>query len=110
MRLLRTILASRKGRILAGLLVAWVGWQGWLWLAAPGKVAAQGWPERQRVNALITLPFAPERFHVLIFQRYGRVSGTDGNTVELRNIDRNELTTIGRYYWVRRIEPLKLGG
>ncbi len=109
MKLLRVILASRRGQILAGLLLAWIGWQGWLWAAAPAKIAG-GFPDRPRVNALITLPFAPERFHVLIFQRFGRVSGTDGTTVELRNIDRQELAAIARYYWVKRVEPLQQGG
>jgi hypothetical protein len=109
MTMLRAALASRRGRILAGLLLAWIGWQGWLRLAAPAKIA-EGFPDRPRVNALITLPFAPERFHVLIFQRFGRVSGTDGTTVELRNIDRQELAAIARYYWVKRVEPLQQGG
>ena len=63
-----------------------------------------------RINALITLPFAPERFHILVFQRYGRVSGTDGTRVELRGIDRSQLGAIARHYWVRRIEPLQQGG
>jgi hypothetical protein len=106
MSLLRSALGNRRGAILLVLFLAWVAWQIFLFAAAPGKIAA-GFPERQRVNALITLPFEPERFHVLVFQRYGRVSGTEGNSVEVRNIDRSELGTIARYYWVKRIEPLK---
>ena len=105
----RATLSSRRGRILLGLLVAWLTWQGWLALHAPSKVIGD-FPDRQRVNALITLPFVPERFHILIFQRFGRVSGTDGNSVEVRNIDKNQLNAIARYYWVKRIEPLQLGG
>lgn len=109
MNLVRAALGSRRGRILLGLLVAWLLWQAWLALQAPSKVGG-GFPDRQRVNALITLPFVPERFHILVFQRFGRVSGTDGNSVELRNIDKNQLNAIARYYWVKRIEPLQLGG
>ncbi|WP_186420345.1 hypothetical protein [Bosea sp. CS1GBMeth4] len=109
MTLVRAALASRRGRILLGLLVAWLAWQGWLVLAAPAKIAG-GFPERQRVSALISLPFAPERFHILIFQRFGRVSGTDGNSVEVRNIDKSQLNAIARYHWVKRIEPLQPGG
>ena len=74
MKLARAALSSRRGRILLGLLAAWLAWQAWLVLHAPSKVAG-GFPERQRVNALITLPFLPERFHILIFQRFGRGSG-----------------------------------
>jgi hypothetical protein len=109
MRLVRTALESRRGRILLGLLLAWLAWQGWLALSAPSKVAA-GFPDRQRVSALITLPFAPERFHILVFQRFGRVSGTEGNAVELRNIDKSQLNAIARYHWVKRVEPLQPGG
>lgn len=109
MRLVRAALRSRRVLILVGLLGAWLGWQAWLALAAPAKIAA-GFPDRPRVNAVVTLPFAPERFHILVFQRYGRVSGTDGNSVELRAIDRSQLNAIARYYWVRRIEPLQQGG
>lgn len=108
MTLVRSALASTKIRILAGLLVLWLAWQAWLVVAAPAKIA-EGFPERLRVNALITLPFPPERFHILAFQRHGRVSGTEGNTVELRGIARSDLTAIARLYWVRRIEPLREG-
>jgi hypothetical protein len=109
MRMVHAALASRRGRILLGLMVGWLLWQLWLALLAPGKVGA-GFPDRQRVNALITLPFTPERFHILVFQRFGRVSGTEDNKVELRNIDKNQLNAIARYYWVKRIEPLQPGG
>lgn len=109
MRLVLAALGSRRGLILLGLLVAWLGWEIWLALVAPSKIA-RGFPDRQRVSALISLPFAPERFHILVFQRFGRVSGTEGNAVELRNIDKNQLETIARYYWVKRIEPLQPGG
>jgi hypothetical protein len=109
MRLLAATFRSRRALILIGLAVAWLGWQVWLAIVAPAKIAGV-FPDRQRVNAVVTLPFAPERFHILVFQRYGRVSGTDGNSVELRAIDRSQLNAIARYYWVKRIEPLQQGG
>lgn len=109
MRLVSAILHSRRALILIGLAIAWLAWQGWLAMVAPAKIAG-GFPDRQRVNAVVTLPFAPERFHILVFQRYGRVSGTDGNSVELRGVDRSQLAAIARYYWVKRIEPLQQGG
>ena len=52
------------------------------------------------------LPFPPERFHVLMFQRFGRVSGTQDQSVEVRGVDPARLNAIARYYWVSRIEPL----
>jgi hypothetical protein len=109
MTLLRSALGSRRALILLGLAAAWALWQGFLVIVAPGKIA-DGFPDRPRVNAVITLPFAPERFHILVCRRYGRVSGTDGTQIELRGIDRAQLGAIARYYWVRRIEPLNEGG
>ena len=105
----RKELGSAKGRIALGLLAFYLAWQLFLSLAAPAKIAP-GFPERERVNALVTLPFAPERFHVLAFQRYGRVSGTGENTVELRGVRRADLAAVARPYWVRRVEPLPTGG
>ena len=108
MTLVRAALASTRLRILATLGLLYLAWQAWLVIAAPAKIA-EGFPDRARVNALITLPFPPERFHIQLFQRHGRVSGTDGHTVELRGIARGDLSAIARLYWVRRIEPLKEG-
>lgn len=105
----RDALRSRKTHVLLAVLVAYVCWQVWLTAAAPGKIAnfASG-PEK--VNVLVTLPFPPERFHVQLFQTYGRVSGTQENAVEIRGVKRADLTTVARPYWVTRVEPLQPGG
>ena len=109
MSLVRAILASNKGRLVLALIGLYLAWQIWLTLAAPGKIAA--FPDnRERVNVLATLPFPAERFHVLVFQGYGRVSGTTGNTVEIRGVRRDDRRAIARHYWVRRVEPLPQGG
>jgi hypothetical protein len=97
---------SPRGRILLAVLAAWLAYQGWLSWAAPGKITGEFPTDRERVHVLVTLSFAPERFHVLVFQRFGRVSGTDGNTVEVRGVPRTELTRLARPYWVRQVEPL----
>jgi hypothetical protein len=100
------IAGSTRGRILLGALAALIAWQAWLSWSAPGKVVGKFPMERERVHVLVTLPFEPERFHVLVFQRFGRVSGTDGNTVEVRGVPRTELVRLARPYWVKRVEPL----
>jgi hypothetical protein len=41
-----------------------------------------------------------------VFQRYGRVSGTRDNAVEVRGVRRNDLRALARHYWVRKVEPL----
>ncbi len=91
---------------LAALAVAWLAWQGWLSLEAPGKIG-EGFPaDRARVNVRIWLPFAPERFHVQAFQKFGRVSGTEEHTVDVRGVRRDDLRSIARLYWVSRVAPL----
>ncbi|MBI2466517.1 MAG: hypothetical protein HYV62_01645, partial [Candidatus Rokubacteria bacterium] len=70
MRLARAVLASSKGRIVLAALACYLLWQGWLTVRAPGKLV----PGLSRVGAapvdvVVTLPFPPERFHVLVFQR-----------------------------------------
>jgi hypothetical protein len=104
---LRAVLRSTQGRVTLGLLVAWLAYQGWLSAAAPGKITGEFPAGRERLNLLVTLPFPPERFHVLVFQRFGRVSGTEGHTVEVRGVPRSELVRLARPYWVSRVEPLK---
>ena len=93
-----------KKRIVVGLFLIYLGWQGWLTIAAPAKIAPG--LDAERVNVLVTLPFPPERFHVLVFQRYGRVSGTQDNSIEVRGLRREDLRAVARHYWVTKVEPL----
>jgi hypothetical protein len=104
------LFASPKGKVVVGALAAYLAWQLWLTLAAPQKIAPGFTAERARANILVTLPFPPERFHVLYFQRYGRVSGTQDNSIEVRGVKQADLTAVARPYWVRRVEPLPTGG
>ena len=105
----RDAISSRKTHVLLALVVAYLAWQLWLTVAAPGKIVA-GFPDGVRVNILVTLPFPPERFHVQQFQAFGRVSGTQDNAVEVRGVKRADLASLARPYWVRRVEPLPPGG
>ncbi len=110
MSLARDALRSTRGRIVIGAAVAYLAWQAWLVLVAPTKIA-EGFPDNaRRVNVLVTLPFTPERFHVLVFQTYGRVSGTTDNAVEVRGVQKQDLRALARPYWVRHVEPLQPGG
>jgi hypothetical protein len=106
----RDVLRSRKTHVLLAVAAFYLGWQIWLTVAAPGKVAPVFQSGPERVNILVTLPFPPERFHVQLFQTFGRVSGTQDNAVEVRGVKRADLTSIARPYWVRRIDPLTPGG
>ena len=101
-----TILRSPQARIVLAALALYLLWTIWLFAVAPGKVSPQIDRTRARVNLIVTLPFRPERFHVLMFQRFGRVSGTTDDSVEVRGVDPQQLHAIARYYWVSRIDPI----
>lgn len=110
MSVVREILQSTRGRIVLGALLCYLAWQGWLSLAAPGKIAPGLKADAQKVNILVTLPFPPERFHVIALQKYGRVSGTQDNSIEVRGVNQANLPAVARPYWVSRVEPLSTGG
>jgi len=107
--MLRRLLASRVIRLLFALLLITAAWQGWLtWQAGPKippDLEAHVSP-RGTVDLLVTLRFPPERFHILMFQRFGRVSGTRDNAVEVRSVPVERVREIARLYWVRQIAPL----
>jgi len=110
MSIARALLGSTRGRLALGALVCYLAWQGWLGLAAPGKIAVGLNTEAEKVNIIVTLPFPPERFHVIVFQRYGRVSGTQDNSIEVSDVKKADLHTVARPYRVTRVEPLPTGG
>lgn len=110
MSIARAVLRSTRGRLVLGALVCYLAWQGWLVVAAPGKIATGLNTDAEKVNILVTLPFPPERFHVIVFQRYGRVSGTQDNSIEVRGVKKADLNAVARPYWVTRVEPLPIGG
>lgn len=104
--MLKDALRSRKTHILIAVAVGYLAWQLWLAVSAPQKVAKFA-GSSEKVNILVVLPFEPERFHVQLMQTYGRVSGTQEKSVEVRGVKRADLTTIARPYWVKRVEPLQ---
>ena len=107
--MLHEALKSRKTHVLLMVVAFYLAWQIWLTLAVPAKIA--DFPSgAERVNILVTLPFPPERFHVQLFQTFGRVSGTQENAIEVRGVKRADLAAIARPYWVRRVDPLPTGG
>ncbi len=110
MRLLNSALSSGRGRVVVGVLTLYLGWQLWLVLAAPAKVSGELRADGPRVNVLVTLAFPPERFHVLALQRFGRVSGTENNSVEVRGVKQQDLNAVAKPYWVRSVGPMEEGG
>lgn len=107
MGLMRDAVRSTRGRVVLAAVAAFVLWKLALVLMAPGKVAADLRPNaRGQVNVLVTLSCTPERFHVLAFQPFGRVSGTQDRSIEVRGVQFANLNALARPYWVQRVEAL----
>ena len=110
MSLVSDAVRSTRARVVLGVIAAWAIFQLWLTLAAPGKISPELAGTSDKLNVQIELPFMPERFHILAFQQYGRVSGTDEHSIELRGVKRTDLTSVARPYWVTAVGPIKPGG
>lgn len=106
---LRRVLASRPGRIVIAVVAIIVAWQAWLRIQAGPKIPSdldRYVSVRGTVDLLVTLHFPPERFHILTFQKFGRVSGTREYAVEVRSVPVGRVWEIARFYWVKQIVPL----
>ncbi|MCX7319213.1 MAG: hypothetical protein NT113_06840 [Hyphomicrobiales bacterium] len=104
MSVARDIIRSTRGRVVLGVLAVWLVFQAWLTIAAPAKISAA---TSDKVNIQIGMPFTPERFHVLAFQKYGRIAGADDHSIGLRGVKRTDLNAVARPYWVTSVGPLK---
>ena len=103
----RDIIRSTRGRVVLGVLAVWLVFQAWLTIAAPAKISAALTGTSDKVNIQIGMPFTPERFHVLAFQKYGRIAGADDHSIGLRGVKRTDLNAVARPYWVTSVGPLK---
>jgi hypothetical protein len=86
--------------------LAWAGWEAFLRASAGSRLApdvAAALAREPLVNVVVTLGFAPEEFHIRLFQAHGVVSGVRGSAVLLNRVPAQEVRRIARYYWVRRI-------
>jgi hypothetical protein len=101
-----TLLRHRTVVFLLVVGLAWGGWEAFVRLTAPGRIEpelARALAHETPVNIAVTLGFAPEEFHIRLFQSYGVVSGVRSTTVLLDRVPGEDVRRIARYYWVRRI-------
>ena len=102
-----SVLRHRTGRFLVVVALLWVGWETYLAISARGRLDAALARELEQgalVNVVVTLKFAPEDFHIRIFQTHGIVSGVKGTAVRLNRVAPGDVKTMSRYYWIERIE------
>lgn len=65
-----------------------------------------------RVNILITSKFAPEAFHMGVYQDLGSVRGTTERTTTLYKVEPADVRALSRRYWIEKIDlapPLNSG-
>jgi hypothetical protein len=90
------------------LLVAaalWAGWEAFITLTVPRRLAPDLAVAREaNARVAVTLGFAPEEFHIRLFQTYGVVSGVRGTTVLLDRVSPDDVQRLARHYWIKRIE------
>ena len=102
-----SVLRHRTGRFLIVVALLWLGWETYLSVSATRRLDAELARELERgglVNVVVTLDFAPEDFHIRIFQTHGIVSGVKGTAVRLNRVAPGDVKKMSRYYWVERIE------
>lgn len=110
--MLRRVLAGRPGRLAIVLLLLTAAWQLWLAVQAAPKIPRDLGAHasvRGTVDVRVGLRFPPERFHILTFQRFGRVSGTEDDAVDVRSVPIGKIWQIARFYWVKTITILPEG-
>jgi hypothetical protein len=102
------VLRHRTVGFLLVLALLWAGGEVLLRLTAPGRIdpaLARTLGTAATVDVAVTLGFAPEDFHIRLFQGYGVVSGVRGATVLLNRVPPDGVRRIARHYWVRTITP-----
>jgi hypothetical protein len=100
------LLRHRTGVFLLVVTTLAVGWQVFIALTAPGRLAPEvtaALARQPRVDVRVHLGFAPEEFHVRLFQEHGVVRGVQGTTVLLDRVRAEDVGRLARYYWIRGV-------
>lgn len=104
----RRVFGTVGGRAFAVLLLLIVVYQAWISVTAATKVddaVGADADARGQFAVDVVLGFAPERFHVLQLQEYGRIRGTEGNVLHLRAVTQADVDEMARKYWIKEILP-----
>ena len=99
-------LRHRTVVFLLAVVVLWGGGELMLRLTAPWRIDPALAPALAREPSLdvaVTLGFAPEDFHIRLFQGYGVVSGVRGATILLNRVRPDDVWRIARHYWVQKV-------
>lgn len=80
----------------------------WGYATGPGRITpalhAALDANPKRVNIVITPKFAPEQFHMAVFQKYGSMRGTKGRAATLFRVKPADVRRLSRRYWIEKID------
>lgn len=80
----------------------------WGYITGPGRItpALQAALDAnpKRVNIVVTPKFAPEQFHMAVFQEYGSMRGTEGRDATLFRVKPADVRRLSRRYWIEKID------
>lgn len=95
--------------LFVGLIVG--GYQLWGYVTGPtrltDRLAAQLAAGPKRLNIVVTSKFAPEAFHMGIYQELGSMRGSSGNSATLYRVRPAGVRKLSRYYWIEQIDLAK---
>ncbi len=98
----------RDVRFLIVVAVLIGGYWSWGVITGPSRMsaalkAALG-KDAKRLNIVVTTKFAPEQFHLGIYQRMGTIRGTQDNATTVFRVRPHDVRSLSRHYWVERID------
>lgn len=91
--------------VTALLLLAWGGFLAWSYWNGSQKLSPAELANAKdgRMHVQVTLDFAPEAFHMAMFQSVGRLIEVRGETAYLMDVRVADARSLAREYWVRDI-------
>ena len=97
----------RDLRFIAVVAIVLIGFYGYGFLTGPAKISpellAHIESSDDRVNIEIKSRFAPEAFHMSIYQTVGSIRGSEGQVAKLYRVAPKDVTMLSRKYWVVKI-------
>lgn len=68
------------------------------------RLAAELKKGPNRVNIVVTSKFAPEAFHMSIYQELGSMRGSSNNSATLYRVRPSAIRKLSRFYWIHEID------
>jgi hypothetical protein len=91
--------------VVAAVLIAYFGYG---YVTGPGRITDRLESALDRdpptVNIQVTSKFPPESFHMGVYQKYGAMRGSKGNTTTLFRVKPSDVRTLSRKYWIERVD------